>query len=44
MDRVRQIEALQAIVERIGYDGAARLISIRFQPNELTQAEQGVGA
>jgi site-specific DNA recombinase len=32
MDRTRQVEAIQAIVERIGYDGAARQISIRFHP------------
>ncbi len=30
IDRTRQVEAIQAIVERIGYDGAARQISIRF--------------
>lgn len=32
MDRTRQVEAIQAIVERIGYDGDARQISIRFHP------------
>ena len=30
MDRTRQVEAVQSIVERIGYDGIARKISIRF--------------
>jgi site-specific DNA recombinase len=30
MDRTRQVEAVQSIVERIGYDGIARQISIRF--------------
>src|ERR1035437_8598375 len=30
MDRVRQVRAIQAIVERVGYDGTAREISIRF--------------
>jgi len=30
MDRTRQVEAMQAVVERIGYDGLARQISIRF--------------
>jgi hypothetical protein len=30
MDRTRQVEAIQAIVERIGYDGTVRQISIRF--------------
>ena len=32
MDHIRQVAAIQAIVERIGYDGAARQISIRFHP------------
>jgi site-specific DNA recombinase len=32
MDRAGQVEAMQAMVERIGYDGAARKISIRFHP------------
>jgi hypothetical protein len=32
LDRSRQVEAVQAIVERIGYDGAAQQISIRFNP------------
>jgi site-specific DNA recombinase len=31
MDRGRQVEAIQAMVERIGFDGAARQISIRFR-------------
>ena len=31
MDRAAQVEAIQKIVERIGYDGAARQISIRFR-------------
>jgi hypothetical protein len=30
MERVRQVEAIQSTVERIGYDGIARQISIRF--------------
>jgi hypothetical protein len=30
VDRTRQVEAIQSIVERIGYDGVARQISIRF--------------
>ena len=29
-DRVRRVEAIQAVVERVGYDGNARQISIRF--------------
>jgi site-specific DNA recombinase len=31
MDRTRQVEATQELVERVGYDGAARKISIRFR-------------
>jgi hypothetical protein len=30
MDRIWQVEAIRSIVERIGYDGTARQISIRF--------------
>ena len=30
MDRIRQVEAIRSIVERIDYDGIARQISIRF--------------
>src|ERR1700704_4768102 len=30
MDRARQIEAMQTLVERVGYDGVARQVSIRF--------------
>jgi site-specific DNA recombinase len=32
MDRARQVEAIQAVVDRVGYDGAAQQISIRFHP------------
>jgi site-specific DNA recombinase len=35
MDRLGQVEALQAIVESIGYDGIAHQISIRFYPPEI---------
>jgi site-specific DNA recombinase len=31
LDRTRQVEAIQAVVERVGYDGAARQVSIRFR-------------
>jgi site-specific DNA recombinase len=31
LDRARQVQAIQAIVERIGYDGTARQVSIRFR-------------
>ena len=44
MDRTRQVEALKAIVERIGYDGAARQISIRFHADEITAVGQEAGA
>ena len=32
MDRTQQVETMQAMVERIGYDGTQRQISIRFHP------------
>ncbi len=32
IDRAVQVEAIQTIVERIGFDGASRQISIRFHP------------
>jgi hypothetical protein len=38
MDRARQVEAIQAVVERVGYDGAARQISIRFHSDLTTSA------
>jgi hypothetical protein len=42
LDRARQVEAIQAIVERIGYDGTARQISIRFhQPATTATGEEG---
>jgi site-specific DNA recombinase len=31
MDRLRQVQVMADIVERVGYDGAARQISIRFR-------------
>jgi len=40
MDRTRQVEAIQATVERVGYDGAARQISIRFHPAAITTGEE----
>jgi site-specific DNA recombinase len=36
MDRARQVEAVQAVVERVGYDGIVRQISIRFRPPAIT--------
>jgi hypothetical protein len=44
MDRTRQVEAIQAIVERIGYDGTARQVTIRFHPPAITAAGQEVRA
>jgi hypothetical protein len=40
MDRTRQVEAIQAIVERIGYDGTARQISIRFHQSAIPAVGQ----
>ena len=31
MDRARQVEIIRALVERVGYDGAARQVSIRLR-------------
>jgi site-specific DNA recombinase len=39
MDRTDQVEAIQSVVERIGYDGVAREISIRFQAAAGPQAK-----
>jgi hypothetical protein len=39
IDRVRQVEAIQNIVERIGYDAESRLVSVRFHPAALTADE-----
>jgi len=44
IDRTRQVEAIQAIVERIGYDGTTRQISIRFHPPAITAAGEESGA
>jgi site-specific DNA recombinase len=38
MDRIRQVEAIRSVIERVGYDGAARQISIRFHAAAGTQA------
>jgi site-specific DNA recombinase len=40
MDRARQVEVIRAVVERIGYDGATRQISIRFRPAAITTTGQ----
>jgi site-specific DNA recombinase len=31
MDRIQQVEVMKALIERVGYDGAARQISIQFR-------------
>jgi hypothetical protein len=39
MDRTRQVQVMGDLVERVGYDGAARQISIRFRaPGEKVPA------
>ena len=38
LDRARQVQAIQAIVERIGYDGTARQVSIRFRATSGPEA------
>ncbi len=43
LDRARQVEALQAIVERIGYNGAARQVFILFH-GAASAAGEEVGA
>jgi site-specific DNA recombinase len=40
MDRSRQVETIRAIVERIGYDGTARQVSIRFRQPAIPAAGQ----
>jgi site-specific DNA recombinase len=44
VDRTRQIEAVQAIVERVGYDGIKRQISIRFHPPGIATLGEEVQA
>lgn len=44
MDRTRQVEAIQAIVERIGYDGTTRQVTVRFHQPAITAAGQEVRA
>ena len=38
VDRTLQVEAIQAVVERIGYDGASQQISIRFHAAAIATA------
>ena len=39
-DRTRQVEAIQSIVERVGYDGATQQISIRFHPAGIATGQE----
>jgi site-specific DNA recombinase len=43
MERARQVETIQSIVERIGYDGIARQVSIRFHPPAIISASDEAG-
>ena len=38
LDRSEQIETIQAMVERIGYDGRTRQVSIRFHRDPVEAA------
>ena len=44
MDRARQVEAMQAIVDRVGYDATSQKVSLRFHPAAITTDEAGVRA
>jgi hypothetical protein len=39
MDSVGRVEAIQAVVERVGYDGSARQISIRFHAADKPEVQ-----
>ena len=39
-NRAGQVAAVQQIVERVGYDGIRRQVSIRFHPPVLEPADQ----
>jgi len=40
MDRAAQVEAVRQIVGRVGYDGIARQISIRFHPPVIVSPDE----
>jgi site-specific DNA recombinase len=42
MNRARQVEALQAVVERVGYDGTTRQVSIRFRQSGIAAVGEQV--
>ena len=44
MDRGQQVETIRAIVERIGYDGTARQVSIGFRQPAMPAAGHEVQA
>jgi hypothetical protein len=39
-DRTIQMETIQTLVERVGYDGTSRQISIRFHPTAAATTEE----
>jgi site-specific DNA recombinase len=39
MDRAQQVQAIQAVIERVSYDGNSRQISIRFHPAAGPEAQ-----
>ena len=41
MNRTTQLEIIQSLVERVGYDGTSREISIRFHEHLAASAEEG---
>jgi hypothetical protein len=41
MDRTLQVATIRIIVERVGYDGRERKISIRFRPPATALAAEG---
>jgi site-specific DNA recombinase len=40
MDRILQVQTMQSAVERVGYDGTARQVSIRFHQTEITAGNE----
>ena len=41
MDRVLQVDAVQSVIERVGYDGGDRQISIRFRQDSACRGGRG---
>jgi hypothetical protein len=42
MNRARQVEALQAVVERVGYDGTSRQVTIQFRQSGMAAVGEQV--